>query len=674
VRQTKQTLHALASAALGLSLVAGAVVAPVVNAEAAPKQRRSSSRVRVTSRRSAPAAAKATTPKTRVATATAGPDGAKVVLTRSAAAPKPAEAAAPAKVLAPTVPVAPATTVGVAAKQPGAYPALLAPAATGARQTGTAAAAATMEDLADRRVSLDFVAADINDVLKALSLQSGINIVTGADVKGNITVSLKRVSLPEAMDMVTRLSGFQYSKYGSAYVVGTPASVSAITGGVKAAEIPVTGFIRYRYTPPAQMYRVLQEKFPGIRLPEADKDQTGAAASPAFAKLLVLTDSKERVDAVSAFVEQMEQAVQVPTISTNTEFYRIKYANPNDLITILSRLVPTVAIQLGPSQVFQGASGAGSATFSSGGTFGPAAGGGGAAGGGAAAPAAGGANLGAGGSGGVANGIAASGSTILLISGAPADIARARQVLEQIDIKTPQITYEARVVDINRDDLQRLGLTYDVTRPVNIGEKNEQGLNTVGPTAGATPGGNVNFGAIFRSPYTVGVQLNALANINRARTLANPNLSALDGQPATAFIGDQVKYVVAVQQTQQGQTIQTETATVGITLKVTGKASPDGTITLYIHPEVSSITSFLSPGNGVSLPQISTRFVDTTIRVKDGETIAIGGLIREQDIKNLQKLPILGDIPLLGQLFRFSDRQKRRSELVVFVTARTAKD
>ena len=95
---------------------------------------------------------------------------------------------------------------------------------------------------------------------------------------------------------------------------------------------------------------------------------------------------------------------------------------------------------------------------------------------------------------------------------------------------------------------QQLGLRYDFTRSVTVGEKNEQGSLTTGPSRGASAG-NVDFGAIYRSPYSIGVTLDLLATSNKARTLSSPNLSALDGQPATAFIGNQVKYVIAVQQT-----------------------------------------------------------------------------------------------------------------------------
>ncbi len=245
-------------------------------------------------------------------------------------------------------------------------------------------------------------------------------------------------------------------------------------------------------------------------------------------------------------------------------------------------------------------------------------------------------------------------------------------MLAQVDVRVPQMVFEARVMDIGSLDLSRIGLTYDFTRPVNIGEIDPRSPGTpptIGPTYNDVPR-RLPFGAILRGPYTVGVQLDLLAQNNKARLLANPNLSALDGQPAVVFIGDQVKYVIRQEVTPTGTNIQTETATVGITLKVTGKASPDGTITLYVHPEVSVISGFLSPGGGIALPQIATRFVDTTIRVKDGETIAIGGLIRESDITNIQKVPLLGDLPFFGQLFRRTEKNKSRSEIVVFITAR----
>lgn len=509
-----------------------------------------------------------------------------------------------------------------------------------------------------RRLSLDFVATDINDVLKALSLQANINIVTGNDVKGPITVSLKRVTVLEALDMVTRLSGYTYARFGSAYVIGTPASVSAITASSATPVENITVYIPYRYASTAVMYRVLQDKFPGIRLPEAPKDEL-----PSQPKMLVLTDTPKRTAEVRAFVNELEtQVASIPVQGGVTEAYPLKYVSPADMINLLANLVPTVRVQVGPSQAFQPSALGGSASFQSGGTYGSS------GGGASSGSSGGGASSGAGAQTGGASGGRSQPSTLVL-TGAPEDIARAKQVIAQLDIRVPQIRFEAKVMDINNDDLTQLGLTYDVNRRVDIGENNVvPGTANVG---NATTGGSarpVNFGTIFRTPYSIGVTLDALTTTGRSKVLASPNISALDGQPATVFIGDQVKYVIAIQQSPTGQTIQTETATVGVTLRVTGKTSPDGTITVYVHPEVSVITDYLDAGGGISLPQISTRFVDTTARVKSGDTIMIGGLIREADIENIKKVPFLSKLPFFGELlFTRREKQKQASQLVIFI-------
>lgn len=519
---------------------------------------------------------------------------------------------------------------------------------------------------AEKRVSLDFVAADINDVLKALALQANVNIVTAADVKGNVTVSLNRVTVGEALDMVARLSGFYYGKVGSAYVVGTDKSVAAL-GASAPLEKPVeptTEMIPYRFVRTADLGKALEARFPELR--RALGDEKGEEkVNPSQPRMLVVTGPPVRVNEAKQFVAQLDQAATFPAAGTATEVYKVKYASSADLTTILSRLAPTVQVTLGPAQGFQSGSTGASASYAASGS-------GVGAEGGMANPA--GAAGGAAGGGGTANpaGAVASGSapTMLLLTGTPADIVRAREVLEQIDVRAPQMVFEARVLDINNQDLSKIGLTYDFSKNVFVGEAMPPGVTVDEKNWFARP---LKFGAILRSPYDVRVNLDLLAQNNKARLLANPNISALDGQPAVVFIGDQIKYVIRQEVTPTGTNVQTETATVGITLKVTGKASPDGTVTLYVHPEVSVISGFLTAG-GVSLPQIASRYVDTTIRVKDGETIAIGGLIRESDITNIQKVPLLGDLPFFGQLFRRTEKNKTRSEIVIFITSRILKD
>jgi len=104
----------------------------------------------------------------------------------------------------------------------------------------------------------------------------------------------------------------------------------------------------------------------------------------------------------------------------------------------------------------------------------------------------------------------------------------------------------------------------------------------------------------------------------------------------------------------------------GVTLEILPKVSPEGTITVVLRPVVSTITGTTPQG----APQISTREVQTTVMVRDGETIVIGGLLEERDILSMSQIPGLGALPFLGRLFRSERREQRRTELVITVTPR----
>jgi type II secretory pathway component GspD/PulD (secretin) len=366
-----------------------------------------------------------------------------------------------------------------------------------------------------------------------------------------------------------------------------------------------------------------------------------------------LINATETALTEAPYREQVAQGKRLAGLTT--EVYRIKYASAPDLIQVLQQLAPNVNVTPGPTQGFQTNSTGQSLTY----TAAPIVTAAGAVISGGTAP-------GAAATGGPANtSVTVTNRTLsLLLTGVPEELARAQDILSKVDVRSPQLVFEAKVVDISQEDLLNLGIQYPETRTgVNVG------VGENGPAARPLLG---SFGALYRTPVGFNANLFAAVNNNRGKVLSNPNLTALDGQTATAFIGDQIKYVTQIQQTLQGQTVTTETATVGITLKVTGRYSPDGTITLSVHPEVSAISSFLSISQGISLPQISTRYVDTTVRVKDGETIAIGGLIRNNEIKNLQRIPLLSDIPFFGELFKYRSNTKQQSEIVVFITSRLA--
>jgi hypothetical protein len=158
--------------------------------------------------------------------------------------------------------------------------------------------------------------------------------------------------------------------------------------------------------------------------------------------------------------------------------------------------------------------------------------------------------------------------------------------------------------------------------------------------------------------------LDALIQANKAHVLASPSITTLNGKEARIIIGERYPYFEKTQTT-TGTIQSTKFADIGTTLRVVPRVSPDGWITMTVHPEVSSLTAALDAG-----PRISTREADATIRVKDGETIVIGGLIRREDNRINGKMPIIGDIPLLGWLFKKSSADLSTTELVVFITPR----
>ena len=492
-------------------------------------------------------------------------------------------------------------------------------------------------------VTLDFVSADINDVLKALAMQTRSNIVSGSDVKGTITVSLAHVSLEEALDLITKLSGFQYAKIGKTYLVGSPTAIQTLTANGSAQSPAVTGVIAFNYSDSADLVNELKQLYPNLKTTPGK-----SAGGQPGGGVLVVTGSPEDVESARRMISDSESVLSKNIQASRTEIYNIKYVSADDLQLVLARLVPGVIITPGPVQhIYAPApttADAGGVTVTT-------------------------TSIGA--SVGAVTSVTANlpvkpTTNSLLLTGSDADLARALQVLATVDLRPAQINYEAKITEINLTKADHLGLTYDFSGAGS----------TVGETLSPDYAGKIlKLGTFSRTPLStfVRVQLNALYQSGDAKLLSSPNISAVDGQPAAVFIGDSITYVSSVTTGPTGQNITTATVNAGIKLLVTGKINNDGYVTMNIHPEVSTPTFKPSIGGAV-LPDISTREATTTVRVKDGDTIAIGGLISQQDVKNITKVPFFGDLPFFGQLFRDSQTTHNRNEIVIFVKVSIQKD
>ena len=233
----------------------------------------------------------------------------------------------------------------------------------------------------------------------------------------------------------------------------------------------------------------------------------------------------------------------------------------------------------------------------------------------------------------------------------------AKNVVLQVRVRTPvQIQIATVIAELNRTAMNQLGVSYGGLEPGNIGTNS----SAITPFV-------FNFGLVNGDTalQILVARLSLLEQRNAAKTLANPRLSVLEGQTARLLVGGQVPIPTV---STNGQTTVTFYP-FGVKLEFKPIVQPDTPITLDMLTEVSNLDFANSvTATGFSYPTIDTRRVETVVSLRPGEFLAIGGLLQRTDSKLVQKIPILGDIPILGALFRSTSFQRGESELVIFVT------
>jgi len=223
------------------------------------------------------------------------------------------------------------------------------------------------------------------------------------------------------------------------------------------------------------------------------------------------------------------------------------------------------------------------------------------------------------------------------------------KILSEVDVPPIQVMFEAEAVEINRDDQKNIGIDW----------------GSITALPGSTTGDFTSSYRIGSGKYGVNVSatINRLIDNKKGKLLASPRIAALNGTTAQILIGD--KLAVEATTISNGSPITTVTyVEVGIKLEVTPFVNDDGTITAHIKPEVSDQTSVTKNGN----PNIRTRQAETTLRVKNGETIILGGLMQKQETNDISKVPLLGDLPLVGGFFRTKNTNKTETELIILIT------
>lgn len=159
----------------------------------------------------------------------------------------------------------------------------------------------------------------------------------------------------------------------------------------------------------------------------------------------------------------------------------------------------------------------------------------------------------------------------------------------------------------------------------------------------------------------INARLNAMVHQGRAQVLATPKLLTLDNKEADLLIGE--TYPIAYQTSAfSGQEVQF--VNIGVKLRLTPRIGPDGSVTAELHPEYSEVEGFA----GNDLPIIANRKIDSTLRVRDGQTIVLGGLMRDVTSETVTRIPGLSKIPILGKFFQDKQTTHQRNEIVFLIT------
>ncbi len=219
---------------------------------------------------------------------------------------------------------------------------------------------------------------------------------------------------------------------------------------------------------------------------------------------------------------------------------------------------------------------------------------------------------------------------------------------------------------VNSFGLSGIGASITSNTPVNMFGQPVSSFQQLSPfTGGAGAALYQILGKDFQAT------LRAIAQAGKATLLSRPSIMARDSQPASIVVGQSVPLITSVRYDTFGNAINSVTYTdIGIILKVTPYITADGLVQMIVAPETSAInpTTTVPISTGVSAPVIDTRSADTVVVTPDGQTVVIGGLMRNDRADDERKIPFLGDIPFLGNIFKRKIKSDVKNELLIFLT------
>ncbi len=416
-----------------------------------------------------------------------------------------------------------------------------------------------------------------------------------------------------------------------------------------------TDVIKLRYAVAEDVVKMLDQLNKSEAKAAGGEQETLLVADSRTNSVLVSGDELERAR-MRSLIEHLDTPLEQ---SGNVKVIYLEYANAVDIAEVLTRVMKNIS-ELEPAEGIK-----------------------------------------AGGSGGTSTIEADEGTNALIITADTDEMAALEAVIQRLDIRRAQVLVEAIIVEMEVIDGQDLGLQWlfadnsgfygsninaDDVRAARIGaavlpedsDDNEVNLGSLAAALAGTPGVSLGWGQVSDG-LSMTVILNALKETKNANILSTPSLLTLDNQEAYITVGQNVPFVTGSFTNSGGgdgaqnpfQTIQREN--VGITLKVTPHINEGDAVVLDISQEVSSLSG-LSVTQTASDIITNERKIETKVLAVDGQVVVLGGLIKDDVQDAQQKVPLLGDIPYLGRLFRSDAEQVTKQNLMVFIRTTIIRD
>jgi MSHA type pilus biogenesis protein MshL len=458
--------------------------------------------------------------------------------------------------------------------------------------------------------------ASIHDVLLAFSRESELNIVMDPELSGKVTIDLKRVTLKEALDAILSPIGWNYSIDGKFIKVLRPQIETRIFT------------LNYIATKRSGKREIYASTGGGLQTGALSGQQTtaGPSARTGYSDLISVDEMDLWTEIQKGLEAIIFGSVEEKATEASSETNKITWTRTDGK---------------GKKLILNKSSG------------------------------------------------------VIMVNDYPLNLNKIASYIETVEGSSQrQVSIQAKILEVILSDEYKEGINWKVIESLPRSMNLSWGLTNKAGTTGF-PGGtgdSTSGGTTVQTPGTFKIKpyggvlaigaggvdvvlsdiMQAISEQGDVKVLSSPTISTLNNQKAIIRVGNQDVFFITgavATQTTVTQTIQPMTIDVGIILDVTPQIAEDGTIIMNIHPSITEKTGEkMTPDGKTTFPLLSVRETDTTVKVRDGQTIIIAGLMQEKKEESYIGFPVLQSVPLLGGMFRYKTEKKRNSELVIMIT------